>query len=296
VDDSIVDRRLAGGLLEQQFACAVRYAVDGRDALRQLADQSPDLILTDLQMPHMNGLELVTAVKRDYPFTPVILMTAQGSEEIAAQALRQGAASYVPKRKLAEDLAPTVRRILLGAQEDRSQAQLMHYLERSESVFVLDNDPALIRSLVLHVQNQLRCLPLADETDRLRVGVALEEALNNACYHGNLQVGAGADKSDRRSYEQIAEQRRWQEPYQGRRIHVRASVSRDEAVFVVRDEGPGFDVSRLPADTAVAEEGMGRGVILMRTIMDEVVYNAAGNEVTLIKRRAPQPPMEDAGY
>jgi CheY-like chemotaxis protein len=294
VDDSVVDRRLAGGLLEQHFACTLCYAADGKDALRQLAAQPADLILTDLQMPELNGLELVTAVKRDYPFTPVILMTAQGSEEIAAQALRQGAASYVPKRKLAEDLAPTVRRILLGAQEDRSQAQLMHYLERTETVFVLDNDPTLIRALVVHLQQLLRCLPLADETDRLRVGVAVEEALNNACYHGNLQVGPVPGKGDRRHYEQVAEQRRWEEPYQGRRIHVRARISRDEAVFVIRDEGPGFDVSRLPADTAVAEQGTGRGVILMRTIMDEVTYNGAGNEVTLIKRRAPEPPPEEA--
>src|SRR5262249_54747424 len=170
VDDSPVDRRLAGGLLEQQCACAVLYAADGKEALRQLAESAPDLVLTDLQMPEMDGLELVAAVKDDYPFVPVILMTAQGSEDIAAQALRQGAASYVPKKKLAEDLAPTVLRILLGSHEDRVHALLMHHLEASEAVFVLDNDPALIASLVHHLQQTLRCLPLHDETDRLRVG------------------------------------------------------------------------------------------------------------------------------
>jgi CheY-like chemotaxis protein len=288
VDDSAVDRRLAGGLLEKQFACAVLYAADGKEALQQVAQHRPDLVLTDLQMPQMNGLELVAAVRSDYPLVPVILMTAQGSEEIAARALRQGAASYVPKKKLAEDLAPTVQRILLGSQEDRTHTQLMHHLETSELVFALDNDPALITALVNHVQQMLRCLPLGDETERLRVGVALEEALLNACYHGNLEVGAALGKADRAAYEQLARHRRWEAPWGERRIHVRAKISRTEAVFVIRDEGPGFDVAALPPDAnlAEAERGAGRGVILMRTIMDEVTYNDAGNEVTLVKRRA----------
>jgi CheY-like chemotaxis protein len=297
VDDSVVDRRLAGGLLEKQFACAVLYAADGKEALEQLALQRADLVLTDLQMPEMNGLELVAAVKSAYPFVPVILMTAQGSEEIAARALRQGAASYVPKKKLAEDLTPTVQRILLGSHEDRTHTELMHHLESSDVVFALDNDPALITALVNHLQQMLRCLPLADETERLRVGVALEEALLNACYHGNLEVGSALGKAERRAYEQLAGDRRWEDPYRERRIHVRARISRAEAVFVIGDEGPGFDVSRLPTDVNLSEgeRGAGRGVILMRSIMDEVSYNAAGNEVTLIKRRVPETLPEEEG-
>jgi CheY-like chemotaxis protein len=289
VDDSAVDRRLAGGLVEKQCRCSVLYAAEGKEALEQMARQLPDLVLTDLQMEGMNGLELTGAIKRDYPFIPVILMTAVGSEEVAAQALRQGAASYVPKRRLAEDLALTVQRILLASLEDRSHSQLMHHLESCAAVFVLDNDPDLIKALVNHVQQMLRCLPLADETERLRVGLALEEALTNACYHGNLEIGGPMSQADP-AREQLARQRRREAPYRDRRIHVSAQVSRTEAVFAVRDEGRGFDVSKLPTalDLSEAKGGMGRGVILMRTIMDEVVYNDVGNAVTLTKRRAPE--------
>jgi CheY-like chemotaxis protein len=290
VDDSAVDRVLAGGLLEKHFDCDVRYAVHGKEALDLIAQRPPDLVLTDLQMPEMNGLELVAAVKRDHPLVPVILMTAQGSEDIAARALREGAASYVPKRQLANDLLPTAQRILLGSHEDRTHSQLMHYLETSEEVFVLRNDLQLVRSLVNHVQQGLRCLPLADETERLRVGLALEEALTNACYHGNLEVGATLGQAGRRAHEELALQRLDEEPYCDRRIHVTVRILRAEAVFVVRDEGRGFDVSQLPeaVNLSDAERGAGRGVVLMRTIMDEVRYNAAGNEVTLVKRRAPE--------
>jgi CheY-like chemotaxis protein len=274
----------------------VRYAASGKEALEQMSLHPTDLVLTDLQMPEMNGLELVAAVKKEYPVVPVVLMTGLGSEEAAAQALREGAASYVPKHRLALDLLPTVRRILLGSHDDRAQSHLMHYLETGALVFVLNNDLALIKALVNHLQQLLRCLPLADETDRLRVGIALEEALTNAYYHGNLEIGAGPGKADRQSYDQLARQRLWEPPYRDREIRVTANISREEAVFVIRDQGPGFDVAKL-AGAAVpdAERGAGRGVVLMRTIMDEVIFNDAGNEVKLIKRRALQKIQENGG-
>jgi CheY-like chemotaxis protein/anti-sigma regulatory factor (Ser/Thr protein kinase) len=285
VDDSAVARRLAGGLLEKHD-WTVDYAAGGKEALAQMAACLPDLVVTDLHMPEMNGLELVAAIKKDFPPVPVILMTAIGSEEVAAQALREGAASYVPKRRLADDLLSTVQRIFRGALEDRAQPLLMHYMETCALAFVLPNDLALIHATVNHLQPMLRCLPLADETERLRVGIALEEALSNAYYHGNLEVGATLGQADRQACAQLAAERLWQPPYCDRQIRLSANISRKEAVFVVGDDGPGFDVSKLPATfPADGEQGTGRGVILMRSIMDEVTFNEAGNQVTLVKRR-----------
>jgi CheY-like chemotaxis protein len=293
VDDSAVDRRLAGGLLERELDCEVRYAEDGRAALRALGERLPDLVLTDLQMPDINGLELVAAIKADFPLVPVILMTARGSEEIAARALRAGAISYVPKRRLAEDLAPTVIRVLEGAIDDRVQARLMHALESSETTFVLRNDLAQIRALVRHLQEVLRCIPLSDETERLRVGVAVEEALENACYHGNLEVASAPGTSDRLGLMQRTRLRLVEMPYAGRRIHVQAKVNRREALFVIRDEGSGFDTARYTTGSLTdGDGGAGRGIVLMRSVMDELHYNATGNEVTMIKRCAANPPKE----
>ena len=72
-----------------------------------------------------------------------------------------------------------------------------------------------------------------------------------------------------------------------RRIHVLVTLSPSEARFVIRDEGPGFDPESVPdpTDPANLERESGRGLLLMRTFMDEVRFNQAGNEVTLIKRR-----------
>lgn len=290
VDDSQVDRLIAGRLLEKQGTWGVDYAPDGKAALRQLEMAVPDLVLTDLQMPEMNGLDLVTSLKTDFPLIPVILMTAQGSEDVAAEAMRRGAASYVPKRKLAEDLVDTVERVMLAAREDRSHLRLMHHLSGGELQFDLGNDLSLVRQLTSFLQPLLRCLPLADETERLRVAIAVEEALKNAYYHGNLEVGTAVEPSDK-SIDEVAQERLSAPPYNNRRIQVRANISPTEAVFVIRDDGPGFDANRI-LDPALGESyrtGAGRGLDLMRTIMDEVRFNEKGNEVTLVKR----PPAVD---
>jgi anti-sigma regulatory factor (Ser/Thr protein kinase) len=69
---------------------------------------------------------------------------------------------------------------------------------------------------------------------------------------------------------------------------VTARLTPARAAFVVHDQGPGFDVARLPdpTDPMFLERPSGRGVLLMRTFMDEVRYNATGNRVTLVKCRA----------
>src|SRR5450631_3799643 len=84
-------------LLLEDAGFQVRSAAQGLEALEAMRHTLPDIVATDLEMPQMNGLQLVEAIRRDFPSVPVILMTAHGSEEVAALALRQGAASYVPK-------------------------------------------------------------------------------------------------------------------------------------------------------------------------------------------------------
>src|SRR5262245_42134375 len=115
VDDAPVERRKAGGLVEESLGWRVAYAENGVQALEAIKQEAPDIVLTDLQMPEMGGLELVKAIRGHFPTLPVVLMTAHGSEEVAIQALRQGAASYVPKRGLSRDLAQTLEQVLAAA-------------------------------------------------------------------------------------------------------------------------------------------------------------------------------------
>jgi CheY-like chemotaxis protein len=289
VDDSATDRRLAGGLLEAGEELDVCYAVDGNDALAQMELHVPDLVVTDLNMPDMDGLQLTTLIRQTYPFVPVVLMTARGSEEIAVEALKKGASSYVPKRRLAQDLLDTVRQVFALANEDRGQIRLLRRMLKQEVEFSIENENDLIASLVKYLQNGAASQGICDESNRIRIGVALQEALTNACYHGNLEVSSELREVDHRAFYDLVQQRSISAPYVDRRIFVRARFTPNEVEFVIRDEGPGFDPSKLPdpRQPENLERPSGRGLLLMHTFMDEVRFNATGNEVALIKRRSP---------
>jgi CheY-like chemotaxis protein len=295
VDDSPVDQRLAGKLLltrtdltfdDEPTGLTVLYASNGREALEVAAREAPDAIVTDLQMPEMNGLSLVLQVRIRHPLIPVILMTAHGSEDFAVKALRAGAASYVPKRDLARDLLSTVEEVIEMSQVKRSHRRLMECLTQTESTFVLDNDPALIPPLVGHLKDNVFRMSGSDDTGLIQVTMALREALLNAMEHGNLELDSALREQNNNSYHQLAQERRRQKPYADRRVHVKARETPHEAVYVIRDEGPGFDTRRLPdpTDPANLEKTSGRGLLLIRTFMTEVFHNEKGNEVTLIRR------------
>jgi CheY-like chemotaxis protein len=289
VDDALVDQRLAGGIAEQALGWKVVYAANGRQALDVLERQAPDVVLTDLNMPEMDGLELVGAVRGEHPSVPVVLMTAFGNEDVALRALQQGAASYVPKRNLEWDLAPTLERVQAAAHASRSHQRLLGCVTQFEARLALENDPALVSALIAHLQEYLAPLRLTDPTGTMRVGIALEEALINALYHGNLEVSSELLHQEDGAFRKLAEERRRRPPYRDRRIHVTARLTPAEVVYVVRDEGPGFDPSRLPdpRDPANLERVCGRGLLLIRTFMDEVSYNDSGNQITLTKRGRP---------
>ena len=92
--------------------------------------------------------------------------------------------------------------------------------------------------------------------------------------------------------------RRYLAPYSGRRVFVESTISPEEGRFVVRDEGPGFDTSRVPNvtnDPLTMTKCERRGLILIKAFMDEVFFNDVGNQITLIKRKAVHQPQEQYG-
>lgn len=288
VDDTAVDRRLAGGLLEKAPEMNVCYAENGQEALLKIGDFLPDLVVTDLQMPELDGLQLVHSIAERYPSVPVVLMTAHGSENIAAQALASGAASYVPKTDLADSLVDTVRHILHMTETDARYRKLISCALRTEFEFRLENDLDLIDPLVDLVHQVLDSQSLFDAGTRVRVGVALEQALSNALLRGNLEIDR--EQIPYASKEFVRE-RSQQSEFRNRRVHVQVSVTPDKAQFVIRDEGPGFDLSIVPEphDPDSFRDGIGRGLVLIRTFMDQAEFSDRGRVLTMVKFRRESP-------
>jgi CheY-like chemotaxis protein len=261
------------------------FAKSGHEGLEVIERERPAVILTDLIMPDMEGLELIQQVRARHPQISVILVTAYGSEEVAMQALRAGAANYIPKKRLARDLVPTIRQVLSIATMTRERRRILRCMVRRESAFILENDPELVLPLLKLLHEEIEGLTICDQCGQLQVGVALQEALYNALFHGNLEVSSDLRQEDERLFEAVAEERRGQEPYCLRRIQVQVQLDRDRARFVVTDEGPGFDTAIF--NRSVQPEDLnkigGRGLLLIRTFMDQVSFNESGNQITMVK-------------
>ncbi len=96
VEDDPVFRTMLVGFLKSQ-GCFVREAEDGLIGLRSLKDEIPDLLLCDLSMPVMTGMEFVEEVALQYPMTPVIVISGTGNMTDVAQALRLGVKDFLIK-------------------------------------------------------------------------------------------------------------------------------------------------------------------------------------------------------
>ncbi|MGI9518308.1 MAG: response regulator [Pirellulaceae bacterium] len=287
VDDNPLDRTLMSALLGRMQDWTVETVNDGQQAMERLGQQDIDIVVTDLQMPNMDGLALVKNVRTSFNRVPVVLVTAFGSERESIAALRAGAANFSHKSRLQRDLVPTVRNVLewsasirrIDEERDRDRPRDL------QIAFVLDNNVSQIRNLIETFDGHL---PPWAKGERLRISMALEEALTNAICHGNLEVDSRLkDQEDICAFENLVTERQDCEPFCQRRVRVKAEFSPEQIVFQINDEGPGFDVSSLPDPTAPENimKPSGRGLLLIRTFMDEVSHNETGNRITLVKRR-----------
>ncbi len=282
VDDSATDRLLIEGLLKKCLHFDVITAADGLIALEKIKAKAPDLVVTDMQMPNMDGMQLVEKIRSLYPLIPVVLITAAGSEELASQALQRGAAGYVPKSRCEELLQDTLNHVIELTRTESSFERIIECATLTHFEFGFENDFALIAPLIELAQRMTIGLGICDEPAAIQVGVALEHAVLNAIYHGNLEIG-GPLNGDRT----LMDQRLTKSPYKNRRVHIEIRVTREEARFKVRDEGPGFEYKELTdtgRKTALLGEG-GRGLFLMWAFMDSVSFDPTGKEVVMVKRR-----------
>ena len=111
VDDEQGMREFLTMLLEKQ-GHRVITAAEGEQALQLVAEQMPDLVISDLRMPNVDGIGLLAGVRKQHPELPVILITAYASSESAIQAMRLGADDYITKPFRIEEIRLVVEKAL----------------------------------------------------------------------------------------------------------------------------------------------------------------------------------------
>lgn len=122
VDDEINLRRVLCAQLSQA-GWETGQAGSGEEALERVRQEDPDLVLTDLRMPGMDGLELLARLRRDFPEVPVVMLTAFGSIDTAVEAMKRGAFDFLTKPFDKDKVVQTIHKALAQAEHGRREFQ-----------------------------------------------------------------------------------------------------------------------------------------------------------------------------
>lgn len=268
-------------------SAAAVHTARADEVLDRLSTDDFEILLVDID--HVpESRQWLDRVRDQYPDLPIVLVSSDSPYTSGAvKALILGAASFVPRNRVSRDLATTVERIVALCCPGET-APVGTLLRQTRHDYILGNDRRDIVPVVRHLVTEFDRFEICRRPDRVRVAVAIEEALVNAIVHGNLEIPSELRDRGDDSYEESIASRIRRPPYQERGVRLTAAFTAEEATILIQDEGPGFDPEDVPdpTDPENLVKPYGRGLLLMRTFMDDVRYNDAGNEVTMVKRRA----------
>ncbi|MFA4992328.1 MAG: hybrid sensor histidine kinase/response regulator [Candidatus Omnitrophota bacterium] len=131
VEDNPTDAMIVKKILQRDhiFEYEVTHLVSGEDALLKLEDWPYDIMILDYNLPRKNGLETLKEIKARNISMPIVMITGQGDEMVAAQLIKEGASDYLPKRENYEDSVPlmirkTIREFREGLERRRLQEEI----------------------------------------------------------------------------------------------------------------------------------------------------------------------------
>lgn len=268
VDDDRATRELVAAMLEGH-GWQLDSAANGPDALSKLEASAFDVILTDINMPGMDGITLLQHIREFRPATPVIIMTGENMASNVAGALRNQAFGYIAKPFTVDAVLEVVQRAL-GSSADPDDIEITSSLPNWISL--------QLRCKIATADRLVSFLREMESTltpdDRDMVATAFRELLMNAIEHGG--------HFDPQKKVNVA--------------YVRTARS---IIYYLRDPGEGFSVNDLPHAAvsnapgepaahvqARAMQGLrpgGFGILLTRNFADELLYSEKANEVIFIK-------------
>ncbi len=176
-DDHNLVAELCKRLLETEFD-VVGIVGDGRSLVRTATDLKPDVVVIDIAMPILNGLDAGRQLKEMLPAIKLIYLTMNPDVEVAAEAFRRGASGYLLKTCAAADIVLAVRAVLRG------KSYLSQAMSRSTVNFLRQQDKVLVEEAELLTQRQREVLQLLAEGKVMKeVGGILHMTTRTVAYH-----------------------------------------------------------------------------------------------------------------
>ncbi len=284
VDDEEGIRQLLIDYLESE-GFPVVAAKDGNEGVEMFKARRPSIVVTDVQMPGMDGMGVLRAIRREDPDAKVVVMTGFGEGAVALEALRGGASNFIKKPLSLEELLFILKAHERMIRSLRRQRLPIENIVEEHKVLRIPNDSGHVFPVVRNATRSLESFLTPHEIES--VSLALSEALVNGIEHGNLGIGY-QQKSDalrHNRYQQMLEERMADPECAGKSVLLEMNLNPEEATFRVTDQGTGFDWRNRP-DPTLPENLLkenGRGLSIIFLFMDGVSFNEAGNEIVMRK-------------
>ena len=257
VDDEKDVRDTLSEMIES-LGSEVAVAENGVKALDRVKTERIDLIVTDLSMPEMSGLDLIVEAKRVSPNIPIAVISAYGNVENTTYALTRGAFSFIAKPFKMSQIKDMIRKGKQLRELSLGTYALMDWV-RSETDMTFPSQENLFPSAILFVLKECQWRGIEDDARLENIAICLEELLSNAVIHGN-----------RNNKE--------------KQIALRMRFDAERFILAVKDEGDGFDATtyleKIRNNQAAIPEK--RGLFITDLLVDELQFNDKGNEVTAV--------------
>jgi PAS domain S-box-containing protein len=191
-DDHEVIRRGVRALLASGKDCEIcGEAVDGQDAVEKARQLRPDLIIMDVSMPNLNGLEATRAIRRSLPSTQILILTQHDSQEMMRQALNAGARGFVVKSSVAHDLLNAVEAAKRGESFfDSAVVPKVPSSSPADAKTILEREATLEQAL-RESEERYRALALATDQIVWRADAAGNNVWNSESAQRLLGWGSG---------------------------------------------------------------------------------------------------------
>jgi DNA-binding response OmpR family regulator len=282
-DDYASSEMLRISLAKEGYSC--RQASDGKEGLELFASYKPDILISDIIMPGLDGMQLLKEIRAVNKELVIIMLTGHGNEELALSALEHGANNYLKKPVILPELKTLLKRYS-NILESKKMAQELPKLIKERSLrLMLPTDTNILPSVVDYFQDKISLFYTAKQLFQIELG--LSELLTNAVEHGNLSITNDEKNSALSSnkLDELYSQRMGCPEYSCRKVEVVFVQTEEYCSWSITDEGCGFNWRSLPNPTHGRHIGElhGRGVFLSKMQFDELVYSEKGNSVTAKK-------------
>ena len=254
--DDVEEIRISLSKIVEQLGVVPLTASNGLEALDLLQSEKIDLIITDLMMPEMDGLQFIVQSRKLNPRIPIAVISGYADIKNATFALTRGAFNFITKPFTIKEVENVIRKGLRLRELSLGTDRLLKTI-RNRTDITIPSFTHLLPSVSFYVLKECQWRGIDNENLLNNISVCIDETLTNALTHGN-------------------------EGNPEKTIAITLQFDTEKFTFTIQDEGNGFDVKEF--DRQIKQNAIDipnkRGLFIVEYLADEISFNDKGNEVT----------------